>query len=174
VERFVEKPDAARARRFLRSGRYLWNGGMFVWGARRFLDEMERVAPAMHRAVVAAAGGSSRAWTRAPRLSVDYAVMERARGVRVVPLDAGWDDVGSWDAVARLRAERGREAGRHILVDSPGSVPFGDRRAIVLVGVPGVVVVDTEDALLVVDRGRAEEVRRVVEILRRDGRGELL
>jgi len=174
VRRFVEKPDPARARRFLRSGRYLWNAGMFVWRVDRFLGELERTAPRVLRAVDGHLEGRAGAWARAPRISVDYAVMERASRVEVVPLDAGWDDVGSWDAAARLRAASGAGAGGHVLIDSEGSVVFADRRVVALVDVPGVVVVDTEDAVLVVARDRAERVREVVRALERSGRRNLL
>ncbi len=166
VERFVEKPDAARARRFVRSGRYLWNGGMFVWRASRFLEEAERVAPGIVAAVRAHLGGRRGAWARAERRSVDYAVMEKAARVKVVPLEAGWDDVGSWDAAARLREEIGAAADGAILVDSAGSVVFGAGRLVAVVGVPGIVVVDCDDAVLVVSREDSEKVRRVVEELR--------
>ena len=173
VARFVEKPDPPRARRFLRSGEYLWNAGMFVWRAERFLDELGRTEPAIRSAVEAHLAGRARAWGRATRLSVDYAVMERAHDVAVVPLDAGWDDVGSWDAAARLLGAD-RADGGVIRVDAAGSAVFGQRRMIALVDVPDVVVVDTEDALLVVARERTEKVRRVVDELRRRGRRDLL
>ena len=173
VERFVETPDPARERRFLRSGEYLWNAGMFVWRAERFLDELGRTEPAIRSAVEAHLAGRARAWGRATRLSVDYAVMERAHDVAVVPLDAGWDDVGSWDAAARLLGAD-RADGGVIRVDAAGSAVFGQRRMIALVDVPDVVVVDTEDALLVVARERTEKVRRVVDELRRRGRRDLL
>lgn len=177
VERFVEKPDERRARRFLKSGNYLWNGGMFVWRAERFLEEAERVAPDVVTAVRAQLAGRRGAWARAPKRSVDFAVMEKARGVRVVPLDAGWDDVGSWDAAARVRDEasagRGRDRGQ-VLIDSPGAAVFGDGRLIAIVDAPGITVVDTPDALLVVSRSGAERVRQVVDELRRRGRDDLL
>lgn len=173
VTRFVEKPKLARARSFLRSGRHLWNAGMFVWRVDRFLAEAGRVAPAVTAPVLAHVAGERRAWRRAERRSVDYAVMERARGVQVVALDAGWDDVGSWDAAARLRAEA-PDARAVVRVDSEGSAVFGEGgRLVALVGVPGVVVVDTEDALLVVHRDRAEQVRAVVNALVSTGRGAL-
>ena len=174
VRRFVEKPDLARARRFVRSGRHVWNAGMFVWRAERFLDELGLTAPAIRRAVEGHLAGRRGAWDRATRLSVDYAVMERAKGVRVVALDAGWDDIGSWDAAARLRAENRRSGSPALLVDSADSVVFGDRRLVALVDAPGIVVVDTEDALLVVARRSSEKVRRVVETLRERGRTDLL
>jgi mannose-1-phosphate guanylyltransferase len=174
VERFIEKPDERRAKRFLRSGKYLWNAGMFVWDVGRFLDELQRTSPRIAAAVHGHLAGRRGAWIRAPKLSVDYAVMERARGVQVVPLDAGWDDVGSWDAAVRLRAAAGGGANREILVDSPGSAVFGDGRIVAVVDVPDVVVVDTPDALLVVSRRGSEKVRDVVDELRRRKRKELL
>lgn len=174
VDRFVEKPDQTRARRFVSSGNYLWNAGMFVWSLERFLEELGRTAPGILRAVRAHLEGSETAWGRARKLSVDYAVMEQAREVKVVPLDAGWDDVGSWDAAGRLREESGWATGEHLMVDSPGSVVFGDRRFVALVDVPGVVVVDTPDALLVVRREGSERVKKVVDELRRRRRTELL
>lgn len=173
VERFVEKPDARRARRFLRAGSYLWNAGMFVWRAERLLAEAERVAPDVSRPVREFLAGRRRAWGRAAKRSIDFAVMEKARGVRVVPLDAGWDDVGSWAAAARLRPAGGEE-GAQLLVDSPGSAVFGGERLVALVDVPGIMVVDTPDALLVVSREGSERVRAVVDELRRRGRSDLL
>ncbi|MDH3627656.1 MAG: sugar phosphate nucleotidyltransferase [Acidobacteriota bacterium] len=174
VKQFVEKPDLARARRFLRTGRYLWNAGMFVWRADRFLEEIEKTAPRIRRAVDGHLRRNRKAWVTATRLSVDYAVMEHASDVRVVPLDAGWDDVGSWDAVARLREEGVGNDRRHVLVDSEGSVVIGSRRLVALVGVENLAVVDTEDALLIVSRERSEEVRTVVETLKKRRQDDLL
>lgn len=174
VTRFVEKPDAARARRFVRGGRHLWNAGMFVWRPEAFLAEAARVAPDVHDPVERYFGGSSRAWARARKASVDFAVMENARGVAVVALDAGWDDVGSWDAAARLTPAAGAAGPSRVLVGSAGSAVFGGPRLVAVVDVPDVVVVDTPDALLVVARGSAERVRDVVAGLRERGREDLL
>ena len=174
VKSFVEKPGAARARKFVESGRYLWNSGMFVWRVDRFLEELTKTAPRVLRAVEAHLDGKTAAWGRGPKTSVDYAVMEKASRVEVVPLDAGWDDVGSWAAAARLREAARPKPGPHVLIDSEGSVVFGDRRLVALVDVPGVVVVDTDDALLVVPRERAERVREVVRELQRTRRKENL
>jgi mannose-1-phosphate guanylyltransferase/mannose-6-phosphate isomerase len=174
VARFVEKPDRRAAERFLAGGRHLWNAGIFVWRADAFWAALERAAPELAAAVARFAGGDAAAWDAAPRASIDYALMERTGGVAVVPLDAGWDDVGSWDAAARL-VGADRDLGRGVIrVDSPASAVFGGRRMIALVEAPHVVVVDTDDALLVVARDRTEKVRRVVEELRRRGRRDLL
>ena len=174
VATFVEKPDAARARRFVRSGRYLWNGGMFVWRVTAFLEELDRCAPEIHAAAAGTAAGRRGAWTRAPRISVDYAVMERATRVVVVPLEAGWDDVGSWDAAARLARPSAVRRGARVVLGSPGSEVFGADRFVALVDVPGVVVVQTADALLVVSRAASEKMKAVVEAVRAAGRSDLL
>lgn len=173
VLQFVEKPDAARARRFVRSGRYLWNGGMFVWGVERFLDELARVAPQIHHAATAVARGSKASWRRAPKVSIDYALMEKAKDVAVVPLDAGWDDIGSWDVAARASSGAVGQ-GTRILLGSDGSAVFGGKRLVAIVDLPGVVVVDTPDALLVVARASSEKMKSVVEAVRAAGRADRL
>ena len=174
VLEFVEKPDAARARRFLRSGRYLWNGGMFVWRIERFLEELARVAPEVHRATTAVAAGSSGAWRDAPRISVDHAVMEKASRVAVVPLDAGWDDLGSWDAAARHASSGKDGGGERMMIGSDGAVVFGGTRVIAILDLPGVVVVDTRDVLLVLPRASSEKVKSVIEAVRTAGRADVL
>ena len=171
---FVEKPDAARARRFLKSGRYLWNGGMFVWQVDRFLGELARLAPEIHDATAAVAAGSEAAWRNATKISVDYAVMEKASNVTVVPLDAGWDDLGSWDAAARHAGSGARGNGTRVILGSDGAVVFGGGRLVAVVDLPGVVVVDTKDALLVVPRGSSEKLKSVVEAVRAAGRADVL
>jgi mannose-1-phosphate guanylyltransferase len=174
VLEFVEKPDATRARRFLRSGRYLWNGGMFVWRVERFREELARVAPRIRRATDAVAAGSRDAWPGAPKLSIDYAVMEKTSRVVVVPLDAGWDDVGSWDAAARHGTSGAGGTGARVMLGSNGAVVFGGRRAVAILDLPGVVVVDTPDALLVIPRTSSEKMKSVVEAVRAAGRADLL
>lgn len=174
VEKFVEKPDAATARKFLRSGRYLWNAGMFVWRAETFVDEMTRAAPEILRAVSRHRSGKAGAWGAIDRISLDYALMERAGQVRAVPLRAGWDDIGSWDAWARVCGKFASLGAEPVLVSSPGSTVVSFRRTVALVGIENAVVVDSDDAVLVVARERAEEVRRVVAELKRRGRKDLL
>jgi mannose-1-phosphate guanylyltransferase/mannose-6-phosphate isomerase len=174
VLQFVEKPDAARARRFLRSGRYLWNGGMFVWRIDRFLDELQRVAPEVHAATFAVASGSPAAWRLAPKISVDHAVMEKASHVSVVPFDAGWDDLGSWDAAARHASSGQGGVGLRVMIGSDGAVVFGGARVVAVLDLPGVVVVDTPDALLVLPRASSEKVKSVLEAVRAAGRADVL
>jgi mannose-1-phosphate guanylyltransferase/mannose-6-phosphate isomerase len=158
VRRFVEKPSSARAARFARSKHHLWNAGVVVGRAGTILDELRRHAPRIHRGVTAE---RTAAWKAVPRGSFDRAVLEKTDRLAAVPLDAGWADVGSWDAAAAHAAPRRRGKGP-ILLGSPGAAVFGNGRVVALVDVPGVVVVDTPDAVLVVARASAERVREAV------------
>lgn len=166
VRRFVEKPGEGEARRYAASGAFLWNAGIFVWRADSFWRELLRAAPDLARAVERVAAGDGAAWEQAPRLSIDYALMERAGEVAVVPLDAGWDDVGGWDAVVRL-AERG-DAGPARLVPTAGEPAVGSvvlaigeattPRAI-LIGDQPQLVVSGPQGILVAPRGGADRVK---------------
>lgn len=154
VRRFVEKPSAARARRFARSRHSYWNAGIVVGTGRTILDELRACAPSVHRAVTSTRRAD---WERAPRLSFDHAVLEKSDRLAVVPLTAGWADAGSWEAAAAHASPSSA-----FVLGSPGSVAFGSGRVVAIVGVPGIVVVDTPDAVLVVSRASAERVREVV------------
>lgn len=170
VVRFVEKPDRRTAERFLAGGRHLWNAGIFVWRADAFWAALERAAPELAGAVARVVAGDPAAWEAAPRTSIDYALMERAEGVAVVPLDAGWDDVGGWDAVVRLA--RAGDAGPARLVPAAGDAPEGSvaiaigpapvPRAVLLGEVP-LLVVSGPEGLLVAPRDAAERVKAFAE-----------
>lgn len=187
VARFVEKPGAARARRFLRSGNHLWNAGIFVWGVQTILEEFEVHAPEIHRALApvrrsprgrGAQEAIRKAYRRVPQVPVDVAVLERSRRVMVLPVDFHWSDVGTWQSLAEelgVGSEGNRVlAGEVIAHESTGNLVWGDRRAIALVGVENLAVIDTGDALLVADLDASSEVKHVVERLRSDGRDDLL
>lgn len=186
VRRFVEKPDASRARRFLREGGYLWNAGIFVWTARTILEEIARCAPDVSRALGpilrtprgrGAAEAIRRAYARAPSRSIDVAVMERSRRVWTLPVDFRWSDVGTWQSLAEeLGVGPGNRvlAGDAVLHEAKGNLVWGDRRLIALVGVEDLAVVDTGDALLVAKLDRSPELRRVVQELRTRKRDDLI
>lgn len=176
VRAFIEKPTAARARKFLKARRYLWNSGMFAWRTSTILDLLDRHLPdvtgplraAMTKPVRTRAAALARIYPRLRSISIDYGVMEHARDVLVVAGDFGWSDVGSWAALAALAAGAG-DRDRIVPVDAERSVVFGNGRLVALVGVADVIVVDTPDALLVCHRDRAQDVRRVVDELARRG-----
>ena len=164
VARFAEKPDLVQARTFFESGRHYWNAGIFVFRPSRFLAESRRVAASLVNAVgeyrerlrEGDADGARAAWEALPDVSIDYAVMERARNVRAVPLRAGWSDVGSWKAVRDVRGVSD-ESGNLILSDAPVLAP-GLRDTAIVVGPEGVLVMPFE---------RERELRAAVERLRR-------
>lgn len=176
---FHEKPDRRRAARYCAAGRFLWNSGMFVWRAsvvrRAFEEHLPQVAAAL-RPVGAARSPRQlslalrRAYRRVESVSIDHGVMEDAENVAVVAGDFGWNDVGSWAAIPDVW---GRDAdgnslrGDVLAVEARGNVVLGGKRLVALLGVEDLVVVDSDDALLVCPRARAQDIRGVVEQLRR-------
>ena len=185
VVRFVEKPDLETARAYLASGEYLWNSGMFFFSAGRFLAQARQHLPelsALLDQICASpdpAALTQESYPRVPAISIDYGIMEKAQGMRVVPGDFGWSDVGSWAAVGEIRppdVDGNVISGDAIVKASKGSVVMAEPGAPLLgvVGVEGMVVVATRDAVLVVPKHRAQEVRRVVDELSAQGRKKLL
>jgi mannose-1-phosphate guanylyltransferase len=188
VRRFVEKPDEARARRFVRGGRHLWNAGIFVWRARTFLDEMATHAPDVHAALARLTPRGRRqtptkaevaaAYRSAPSLPVDVALMERSRHVWTLPVRFRWSDVGTWASLADELGAKGHAnrtlGGDAVIEDGQGNLVWSAGRQIVLVGVEGLAVIDAGDALLVARLDRSQQLRRAVETLRSQGREDLL
>jgi len=187
VRRFVEKPDAKRARAFLRRGSFLWNAGIFVWSARAILEEIEEHAPQIHSALapVRAAGKGplskrvlEAAYAAAPSLPVDVAVLERSRRVWTLPVDFHWSDVGSWASLAEHLGVAGRTnrviGGDVVFEEAHGNLVLSARRTVALLGVEGLAVIDTPDALLVARLEESQHVRRIVDTLRARGREDLL
>jgi len=185
VARFVEKPNLETARAYLASGDYLWNSGMFFFSAGRLLTEARQHLPelsALLDQLCAAADPVALAeqrYPRVPAISIDYGIMEKAQGIRVVPGDFGWSDVGSWAALADIRpsdADGNVISGDAIVKASKGSVVMAEPGAplVGVVGVEGIVVVATRDAVLVVPKQRAQEVRAVVDELSAQGRKQFL
>jgi mannose-1-phosphate guanylyltransferase len=188
VARFVEKPDRARARRYLRDGGYLWNAGVFVWTARVILEEIASHAPAVHRTLspLRRAGKGRRAWAeamqaayrRAPSVPIDTAVLESSRRVWCLPADFRWSDVGTWQSLADELGVGPNVTriidGEVLLYDASGNLVRASERPIVLLGVRGLAVIDSGDAVLVSSLERSPEVREVVSQLRRRGRSDLI
>ncbi len=179
VERFREKPDRATAESFVASGRHLWNAGIFVFRGATLLAALERHAPELAAGVgrFAAAPERSELYAALPSISIDYAVMEKEAGLAALPLDCGWDDLGSWQALYEvLPAGEGgnRRHGDVVAVDASNNLLFADRGLVAALGVEDLIVVRTGDAVLVARRDRAQEVRRIVEQLEAAGRRDLL
>ena len=185
VERFVEKPDLATAEEYVRSGEYYWNSGMFMFRARVYLEELARHAPQIRAASEAAVAAATRDldFTRLPAAefgacpsdSIDYAVMEKTDAAVVVPLDAGWSDVGSWSALADALptdAQGNVTSGDVITEATKGCYLHATSRLIAAVGLEDHVVVETKDAVLVAPRGRVQDVKALVAQLKAQGRYE--
>ncbi len=178
VSRFVEKPDAATAQAYLDAGGYYWNSGMFLFRATRYLEELDRFRPDIVAAVRAAFAAAREdgdfvrldrdAFAASPSDSIDYAVMEKTDHAMVLPVDIGWNDVGSWSAlweVGERDAEGNANHGDVIAVDTRNSYAYA-QRLVALVGLDDVVVVETDDAVLVARKDRVQEVKQVVARLK--------
>jgi mannose-1-phosphate guanylyltransferase/mannose-6-phosphate isomerase len=187
VERFVEKPDFATAEAYLASGNYFWNSGMFLFRAGAFLEELEALAPLMYAACRKAMAAKTldgdfvrpepEAFRSSPSDSIDYAVMEKSANAVMVPLDAGWSDVGSWSALHDVsdKDEQGNslEGDAHV-VNCEGTFVQAESRLVAAIGLRNTVVVETKDAVLVADRDQCQDVKLVVDTLKAADRGEVL
>ncbi len=182
VQRFVEKPDAETALRYLAQGNYVWNSGIFCFKASAILDALEAYHPAL-------LAGASEVWKATQRsndkidlpsafvrlddISIDYAVMEKAKNIAVVPGNFGWSDMGAWSAVADLMPadEQGNKSNNcePILIDSRNTYIDSKDRLVAAIGLDNMLIVDTPDALLVADRSKSQEVRQVVNRLKASG-----
>ncbi len=174
VKRFVEKPPKEDAERFVKSGNFSWNGGIFVFRAdtmqKLFAEHAPQISQALDGYTLGDQPSLERAFSASPSISIDYAIMEKAAGVGMVSLDCGWSDVGSWDAlpdVAGKDAQGNTLGGSVLALDSKGCIALGHEagKKLVLLGVEDLIVVDTKDALLVMRRGEAQRVREAVAAL---------
>ncbi|GBR01482.1 mannose-1-phosphate guanylyltransferase/mannose-6-phosphate isomerase [Acetobacter oeni] len=185
VRAFREKPDAKQAEEFLKAGDYLWNSGMFVFRADVLIREMEEHAPdvmAGVRAAYAARRGDlffqrlgGEEFRRIPDISIDYAIAERSSNIAVVPADLGWSDVGSWDAlwdISPKDADGNVGIGDVLIEDAKNCYVRSDKYLTAVAGVEGVVVVATDDAVLVTHRDRAQDVKKIVDRLKKEKRPE--
>ena len=183
--RFKEKPDEPEAQAMATDGQHSWNSGMFVWTAARILGEIERQMPDFHRLlgeIAARPAALDDLWQQAPKTTVDYGIMEGGRDVAVIPATGlGWSDIGSWEALLDLLPADGDgnvvvgadyvgDGTRGTLVHTS---PGGRKRLVATLGVEGLVIVDTEDVLLVCSRERSQDVRKLVEMLKQRPDGDL-
>ena len=185
IAEFVEKPDESHARQFLAAGEYYWNSGMFLFRARRYLEELEKYAPDIASVCRTSFAGATRdldftridtrAFEACRSESIDYAVMEKTAEAVVVPMDAGWSDVGSWaslHAACEQDAQGNTLCGDVLVEDTRGSYIYSESRLVAAVGLTDHVVVETKDAVLVVPKGRVQEVKALVARLKAAGRYE--
>lgn len=185
VARFVEKPDSATAQGYLDSGDYYWNSGMFMFKASVYLQALQEFRPDILDACKRAFEAGSQdmdfvrvdaaAFADCPDDSIDYAVMEKTRDAAVIPLDAGWSDIGSWSALWEIgtKDEQGNVCKGDVLnIGSSNSLVYAESKLVATVGVDNLVVVETKDAVLVAHKDRVQDVKKVVEAIKNDGRHE--
>lgn len=186
VERFVEKPDLPTAKKYLSSGKYLWNSGMFVWKISSIMDNMRELMPDVYRGAVKIGesfgtpefedvlAGEFAAF---PSESVDFGIMEKASDIYTLPGSFGWDDVGSWLAVERINETDENKnfiSGDVITVDAERTTVCGGKRLIAAVGTEDLIIVDTDDVLLVCSKNNTQDVKKVIAQLKENGRTELV
>ncbi len=173
VEKFVEKPDLPTAKRYLADGTYLWNSGMFVFSARTIKAQMEKWQPQIAAGISAMLNTADyseveRVFPGLPDISIDYAIMEKSDRIVSIPVEFPWADVGSWEALYPYLPDCGngnRAEGDHIFVDTTNTLLYGKKRLIVAVGVEDLVVVETDDAVLICSREQTQKVGNVISIL---------
>ena len=186
VQQFYEKPVLAKAREFLAQGNFLWNSGMFIWKAATILEEIKACLPEMYgtlAAVVPDLGTAQEqqavdaAYQAIEGISIDYGVMEKSARAVILKGDFGWSDVGSWSAIYDISGKDAQEnvvSGDVIAVDARGSLIYSPKKLTAIVGLDNIVIVETEDALLVCARDKAQDVKKVVDILEQQGKKEYL
>lgn len=180
IHRFVEKPDSATAQNMLASGDFSWNSGMFIWRVDRILDEIKTQMPELYSQLMEIEDSIgkpeyhdvlNRIWPSVAKQTIDYGVMEHASSVLVIPVDFGWTDVGSWASMNELYQpdEKGNIInGPFVGIDSSNITMIGDKRLVAAIGVKDLVVVQTEDSILICAKDREQEVREIVEQLKAD------
>ena len=186
VVEFKEKPDAETAKKYVESGEYAWNSGMFIWKASTILKNFEEFLPGIYVDLCKIGDAMKtddeynvidKIYPKIESISIDYGIMEKSRDVYVVPGEFGWNDVGSFDMMGVLHKadENGNvRIGDQINVDTKNCITYSSGRLIATIGLENVVVIETEDAVLVCDKNKVQDVKKVVEQLKKDRRIELL
>lgn len=179
VEKFVEKPDLSLAEEYLAKGGYYWNGGIFAWKARVILKEIEAYLPDLHKNLLEIKRGIGRAdereiiksvYEKIDPISIDYGVLEKSKNGVMLPATMGWTDVGSWSALDEVLPKDQNNniiSGNVVDIDSMNSIIYGDKRLIATIGLKDMVVVDTPDATLVCHKNNSQDVKKVVEEIKK-------
>lgn len=187
VQEFVEKPSFERASEYVRSGNYLWNGGIFVWRVSTILSCFERYLPRIYDRLapwydtIGTPGEEallSEIYPTLSKISIDFGILERSNDVLVIPADMGWNDVGSWDALGAIFPpdEAGNiiRADENIAIDSTGNIIYSEKQLVSAVGVRDLIIVSTEDALMLCRKDRAQDVKKIVDTLQARGMKQYL
>jgi len=186
VLEFIEKPDFERAKEYLKSKNYLWNSGIFVWKISVILESFKRFLPRLYERaeeILSVAGTDQeqktveKVYPRLQSISIDYGIMERSNEVLVIPGDFGWSDIGSWDMLGAIFPpddEGNIIKADFVGIDTKNCIIYGNGKLIATIGLDNIIIVNTEDALLICPKERAQDVKEIVERIKRQGRMELL
>jgi len=187
VEEFQEKPDELTALQYLESGDYYWNGGIFIFTAESYLGELKKFAPEVYRACVGSMNEldsdldflrvGAAEFAASPSISIDYAIMEHTDKAKVVPLDVGWNDIGSWSALWEISEKDDKGNSLHgdvLLCNTANSHIYSENKLVSAVGVEDLIIVATGDAVMVASKYQAQNVKQVVEQLKQQGRTQLI
>ncbi|MCX5700350.1 MAG: mannose-1-phosphate guanylyltransferase/mannose-6-phosphate isomerase [Candidatus Omnitrophica bacterium] len=172
VEKFLEKPDLNKARKYFKDPHFYWNSGMFIWKASAFLEESRKYLPKLYAnlQLVHSVNDISKIWPKLESISVDYGIMERSRRIVLIPANFYWTDLGSWDALAEIfpKDKKGNISNKDVLhLDSQGVCVFSrGNRLVSTIGIKDIVIADTPDALLVCDRSKTQSVKKLVEMMK--------
>ena len=175
LEAFVEKPNLEKAKEFVSSGKYYWNGGMFLWRAEVILKAFDQYMPEMKEIWDRENGNVDAAYPKLTATSIDYGIMEKAKNVVTFPIDCGWDDLGSWDSlesVAKVldavKPEGTVTGGDVVAVDAKGNIIDAAGKKVALLGVDNLIIVVQGDTILVADKNRSQDIRQVVELVKKN------
>lgn len=186
VEKFVEKPNLQKAEEYVADGSYLWNSGMFVWQTSVILDKFKELMPDIYLGVknISDAFASDKyedilheTFSAFPSESIDYGIMEKTSPIYTIPSDFGWDDVGSWLSIDRImdKDENGNIiSGNSVNVDSKNITIIGSKKLIAVAGLEDIVIVDTDDALLICSKNKSQDIKKVLQELKNQNKGQYL
>ncbi|MCD9025326.1 mannose-1-phosphate guanylyltransferase [Cohnella silvisoli] len=186
VVEFVEKPSFNVAQEYLSSGNYLWNSGIFIWKTSVIIDNFKRYLPRLYKAMLPLVDDSDRdhqkdiireIYPNLQSTSIDYGILERSDEVVVIPGDFGWNDIGSWDALGAIIPpdEFGNIVkAKHVGIQTKNSIIYGEERLVTTIGIDGLIIADTKDALLICSKDRAQDVKDIVVLLKKSGMREYI
>jgi mannose-1-phosphate guanylyltransferase len=175
VDKFIEKPGLAKAINLIKNKRFYWNSGIFIFKASKFLDEINKLTPKVFKIIekIKNKNDLNKFWFKFPNISIDYAIMEKAKSLSLIPLACGWSDLGSWQAVEefmRKDQDGNISQGKHIDLGSKNIIVWAKEKLIATVGLDNIIIVDTKDGLLVCDKNKTQEVREIVKRIKEKAR----
>ncbi len=171
IEKFIEKPDLIQAKKFIADKRYYWNGGIFIFRPQVMLEEIKKFAPRVYKITIQIKNKKdfNRLWPKLPSISIDYAIMEKTKRIALLPADCGWMDLGSWEAIGEI-AKKDKNGnifqGKSIDIGSKDTLVWSGKRLVTTLGLDNIIIVDTEDALLVCRKDRSQDVKKAVRLLK--------